>query len=130
VFVRPLKSFNPSVTEDKMGKTHEQVVTTSPVAIKCGQERVHIEERTPFNFKTGNVKCSKCDTVFELIGDFPIELLLGELATDHQEQEPHPDVIVSESSFTRIIECNCDLPDLATKLKPTPQEGNTGGIES
>ena len=92
-----------------MDKPHKQVITTDPVAIKFGQARLHVQNPIPWLAKGEPLKCPKCETVFFVSEGFPKAQLLNALETQHENQEPHPDLIPSEPTRTRILGCDCGM---------------------
>jgi hypothetical protein len=92
-----------------MDKPHKKVVTTYPVAIRFGQARVHVQNLMPWHANSEVVKCPKREVVFIVSEGFPEAKLLEALETHHKNQEPHPDSIPSEPSWTIVAECNCGL---------------------
>jgi hypothetical protein len=97
-----------------MDKPHKRVVTSSPVAIKAGQTRVHAPEGEPWHINSERVDCPKCETVFHMTQGFPKASLLAVLETHHKNQEAHPDYIASEPDFTSLAECDCRLSRVKT----------------
>lgn len=92
-----------------MNKPHKQVVTTSPVAIRQGQARLHVADEHPWHRITRIVKCPKCEVAYIATGDFPKEQLLTALEKQHQNREEHPDYFPSAPEFTRIDDCECGM---------------------
>jgi hypothetical protein len=94
-----------------MDEPHKQLVTTSPVALKKGQSRLHIADEHPWHRIADTVECPKCETVFILTGletgRFPKEQLLALLEKHHEDSESHPDFIASDPAFTDIADCDC-----------------------
>ena len=94
-----------------MDEPHKQVITTSPVALKAQQRRLHIADEHPWHRFTDSVKCPNCETTFILTGvetgRFPPEQVLAILKNQHENHEEHPDLISSDPSFTSIAECDC-----------------------
>ncbi len=88
---------------------HKQVTTTSPVAIKLGQERLHVsaESYHPWHRQTDNVQCPDCETIFSVTVGFPREQFLETLKQHHQKREEHPDLIAFAPEWTDVSECDC-----------------------
>ena len=92
-----------------MDKQHKQVITTSPVAIKSGQGRVHVPNPIPWHPDGGAVKCPKCETIYVLTQGFPTKMLLDALEAQHKRGQQHPDYFASDPAFTRTEDCDCSL---------------------
>lgn len=90
-----------------MEKQHKQLATTSPVAIKSGQRRVHIPSPIPWHPDAGAVKCPKCDAIFVLTQGFPAEKLIQDLDAQHKKGQSHPDFFASDPHFTHLEDCDC-----------------------
>jgi len=90
-----------------MEEPHNQVVTTYPVAIKSGQQRVHVPMPIPWHAKSETVQCSECETVFIATEGFPKTRLLESLHKQHERGQGHPDYIASEPEWTHVSECDC-----------------------
>ncbi len=89
---------------------HKQVTTTSPVAVKIGQKRLHISATSyhPWHRVSDNVQCPDCETIFAVTREFSREKFLEVLKENHEKREEHPDLIASEPEFTDISDCDCD----------------------
>jgi hypothetical protein len=92
-----------------MDQPHKQVMTTSAVAIKAGQTRVHIPVRAmhPWLREVENIKCPSCDTSYVVYAKFPQPTLNDILSGHHKNKQEHPDVIASTPAFTRLEDCDC-----------------------
>jgi len=102
---------NVMVEEDGTEKAlHGQLTTTSPVAIKLGQKRLHLSAQCfhPWHRLTQNVQCPDCKIVFSVTEGFPIEQFLQVLRRNHQEREEHPDFVHSAPEQPKIADCDCD----------------------
>jgi hypothetical protein len=95
---------------DVMDKPHKEVRTTYPVAIKKGQERIHVrgENLIPWHARADELKCPKCDAVYIASSNYPSEDLLLEMLNHHRDQLEHPDYVASAPAWTHIRECNCE----------------------
>jgi len=94
-----------------MDKPHKKVVTTSPVAIKSGQTRVHTpNDDGPWHAPAQNIKCPNCETVYIVTSGFSKEDFLAALDRHHKNKEEHPDYIPSAPEWTSIEVCDCDSP--------------------
>jgi hypothetical protein len=90
-----------------MEAKHKQVVTTSPVAIKYGQGRVHVANPIPWHARSEVFQCPDCETLYIVTEGFPRSQFLEALKNQHREKAAHPDCIFSEANWTRIEDCNC-----------------------
>lgn len=93
-----------------MEKSHKQIVTSYPAAIKAGQGRIHVSNPIPFHAKCENVDCPQCSTSFIVSEGFSRAQLLEILAEHHQRQQEHPDFIASAPEWTQIVDCDCQEP--------------------
>jgi hypothetical protein len=93
-----------------MDKPHKQVDSTSPVAIKSGQTRIHVFDSVqPWQRVTEPVQCPECEAVYYVTTGFAMKQFLEILKKQHQNNEEHPDYIASDPAFTSTSECKCEL---------------------
>ncbi len=91
-----------------MDKPHNQVVATSPVAIKSGQTRIHVSDsHHPWHRFVESVQCPECDAVYIVTVGFPMKQFLETLKNQHKNKEEHPDYIASDPEFTNVSDCGC-----------------------
>lgn len=90
-----------------MNTPHKRVLTSHPVAIKCGQESLHVGNPIPDHRHCERVQCPDCDTLFIVDANFPKVQLLEVLNKQHTNKEKHPDYVASVPEFTCISDCNC-----------------------
>jgi rubredoxin len=87
---------------------HKQVLTTNGVAIKLGQERIHIRAGNgPWHVLQETVQCPECETVYTLSGEFPKEQFLETVKEQHRTKREHPDYIAALPQFTHTGDCDC-----------------------
>src|ERR1700688_252058 len=94
-----------------MDKHHKQVMTTSDVAIKAGQTRVHVPARAmhPWLREVENIKCPNCDASYLVFAKFPQPALNDILTDHHTNKRDHPDVIPS-TTFWHLEDCDVVAP--------------------
>jgi hypothetical protein len=94
-----------------MNAKHKRVVTTSPVAIKNGQARVHIPDPIPWHAFAQAVKCPECETVYIVAADsslgIPTVKLLEVVKEQHKNNQEHPDYIAF--SIVSTTDCDCEV---------------------
>ena len=93
-----------------MNKPHKRVKTTSPVAIKHGQGRVHVPGNPiPWHAFAEAFKCPDCETVYILaadrVGGFPKSKFLEVVKEHHKTKQEHPDYISFD--FATVADCDC-----------------------
>lgn len=80
-----------------MDKPHQQVITTYPVAVRFGQERIHVQNTIPWHFHCVDTKCPQCEVEFVADSGFAVSDLIQALEKDHAENREHPDYIPSRT---------------------------------
>jgi hypothetical protein len=91
-----------------MDQLHKQVMTTSPVAIKAGQTRIHIPVQAmhPWLRDVETIKCPNCDTNYVVYANLPRQALNDILIDHHTNKREHPDFIPS-TTFWHLADCDC-----------------------
>jgi hypothetical protein len=93
-----------------MDKPHKQVDSSSPVAIKSGQTRIHVSDsHHPWHRFVGSVQCPDCETIYIVTNGFPLDKFMEILKKQHQSKAEHPDYIASDPDFASTSECKCTL---------------------
>jgi hypothetical protein len=92
-----------------MDKSHKQVITTYPIALKHGQSRLHVQSPIPWHAHSEAVKCPQCETFYILTSGFPKVQFLETLKKHHEKKEQHPDLISSAPEWTTISDCDCGM---------------------
>ncbi len=91
-----------------MNTPHRQVITDHPIALKAGQQRLHLAKPIPpWHAQCEQVQCPGCETVYIMTTGFPREQLLAALDGQHKNHEEHPDLIPFAPDWTTITECDC-----------------------
>src|ERR1700722_19627070 len=89
-----------------LDKSHKQVVTTYPVAIKYGQGRIHVPNPIPWHGQCETIKCPHCPTIFVVTVGYPRIEFLNQLESDHKGDKEHADCISSAPTWTNIADCD------------------------